>query len=129
MPDLFSPAWADALCAGLNASAEYRRAAATWEGALAFVARADPAPRAVWLDLHHGACRSALAGPDAAARDAPFTIEAALAVWQDVLSGRLDPLTSMMLGKMTVTGNMSTLAAHAASAKVLFAHAAAIETT
>ena len=128
MPDLFSSAWADALCADLNASTEYREAAATWEGALSFVAQSDAETRTVWLDLHHGACRSALAGPDAAARDAPFAIEAPLAVWQDVLSGRLDPIMGMMLGKMKVSGNMSTIAAHAKAAKVLVARAAAIET-
>ena len=126
---LFSAPWAQALCQALNDSDEYRDAAATWEGDLSLVAQTDADPRVVYLDLHHGACRSALAGPDAAAREAAFSIEAPLGVWRDLLAGTLDPIMGMMLGKLTVRGNVATIAAHAAAAKALIACATSVETT
>ena len=48
----------------INASEEYREAAAEWEGDIAFLIKAEPdkgVPADVWgwLDLWHGACRGA----------------------------------------------------------------------
>ena len=126
MPAFFSAAWADAVCARLNASASYREAAASWEGDIAFTATADgDAPeRTVWLDLHRGACRGAAGGLDG--RSPAFTITATPAVWRDVLSGKTDPVMGMMLGKLKVDGSMSTIAANARAAKALVAEAAAV---
>lgn len=128
MPALFSTPWADALCQTLNDSAAYREAAAGWEGDIAFVARGDGSAQTVYLDLWRGACRGALAGPEAEARDATFAIEAPLETWHAVLDGTLDPVMGMMLGKLTVRGSLATIAQHAAAAKALVACAAAVET-
>ena len=130
MPEFFTAPWADAVCAALAASDDYREAAADWEGAVAFVAEPGPgldAARTVWLDLDRGTCRGALAGAEAEAAEAPFTIAAAYPVWTDVLAGRLDPLLGMMLGKLRLTGSMSRVAAHAPAAKALVAVAASVE--
>ena len=65
-----STEWVEAFAERINASATYRDAAATWEGAIAFVFLAEPdrgVPADVWalLDLWHGGCRSArIVGPD-----------------------------------------------------------------
>ena len=132
MPESFSAPWADAVCAALNDSDAYRTAGAGWEGAIAFVAEPGgplAAPRTVWLDLAGGACHGALAGADAEAASAPFTIAAPYPVWADVLAGRQDPILGLMLGKLRLTGSMATVAAHAAAAKALVAVAASVEAT
>ncbi len=132
MPAFFSPAWAAAVGDALNASDAYRQSAATWDGAIRFVAREVPGPeseRAVWLDLSHGECHGTTTGDDARQSDAPFEIAAAYPVWTEVLAGRLDPVMGMMLGKLKLTGPMAQIAAHAGAAKQLVACASSVETT
>ncbi len=131
MPAFFSPDWADAVCAALNASDAYRQSAATWDGAIRFVARDVPggdSERAVRLDLRNGACHGTQTGADAH-EAAPFEIAAAYPVWTEVLAGRLDPVMGMMLGKLKLTGSMAQIASHASAAKDLVACAASVETT
>ena len=132
MPAFFSPDWAAAVGDALNASDAYRQSAATWDGAIRFVAREVPggdAERAVWLDLRHGACHGTATGDQARAATAPFEIAAAYPVWTEVLAGRLDPVMGMMLGKLRLAGPMAQIAAHAGAAKQLVACAASVETT
>ena len=126
MPAFLSAAWAEAVCARLNASAAYAEAAASWEGDIVFTAADDAGSQSVWLDLHHGACRGAEGGDAAAARQAAFTLTATPAVWRDVLAGKTDPVMGMMLGKLTVDGPMARIAANARAAKALVAEAAAV---
>lgn len=129
MPEFFSASWAAAVCAALNDSEAYRAAGAGWDGAIAFVAEPGgdlDAPRTVWLDLHGGVCGGALAGSEAEAAEAPFTIAAPYPVWTDVLAGRLDPMLGMMLGKLRLTGNLVQVTAHAPAAKALVAVAASV---
>ena len=131
VPAFFSAPWASAVCDALNASDDYRQSAATWDGAIRFVAHGVPGAepeRAVWLDLRHGACHGTRTGAEAAAA-APFEIAAAYAVWTEVLAGRLDPVMGMMLGKLKLTGSMAQIAAHAKAAKALVACAASVETS
>ncbi len=128
--------WARALCAALNASPAYAEAAATWEGDLCFVARAGDAPdgsrldadRTAYLDLDRGTCRGARAVADASAAGAAFAIEAAYADWRKILSGGLDPIMAVMLGKLRVAGDKSVVLRHAKAAKAMVACAAAVET-
>ena len=129
MPAFFSPAWAAAVCDALNADAAYREAAATWDGAIRFVAHDTPAgEQAAWLDLRHGECHGAKAGAEAAAAEAPFEIAAGYDVWTEVLAGRLDPVMGLMLGKLNLSGNMGQVMTHAKAAKALVACAASVET-
>ncbi|WP_420456085.1 SCP2 sterol-binding domain-containing protein [Rubrivirga sp.] len=131
MPELFSAPWATAVGDALNASDAYREAAATWDGAIRLAARDVPGggERAVWLDLHHGRCDETRAGEHALAAEAPFEIAAPVAVWTEVLAGRLDPLMGMMLGKLKVTGDMGQISRHVRAAKEMVACAASVETT
>ena len=132
MPVFFSPEWAAAVGDALNASDAYRQSAATWDGAIRFVAREVPgaeAEKVVWLDLHHGTCQATATGAEATAATAPFEIAAGYPVWTEVLAGRLDPVMGMMLGKLKLTGPMAQIAAHAGAAKQLVACAASVEAT
>lgn len=121
--ELFSEAWAKAYCEKLSQSEAYRKAAASWEGSLALSVRPDPQaglPRgvAVVLDLWHGACRGVQVVEGEAGAD--FVIEADLATWQEVLAGRLEPLTALMRGFLELKkGSLAALAPYAQAAQEL----------
>lgn len=108
----------------INASPEYREAAATWEGAIAFVLEAEP-DRGVqedlwaWLDLWHGECREArMVTPEEGSR-APYVIRAPYTRWKEVLAGDLDPVKGMMQGKLKLRGDLPTIIRHVRAANEL----------
>jgi putative sterol carrier protein len=107
----------------INASADYREAAATWEGAIAFVFEAEPdngVPEDLWalLDLWHGECRDArMIG--AGDGDAPYVIRAPYSRWKEVLRGDLDPVKGMMQGKLKVQGDLATIVRYVRAANEL----------
>jgi putative sterol carrier protein len=120
---LFGEAWAQAYCQKLNESEAYKKAASTWEGSLALALRPDPKAEfpqgaAVVLDLWHGACRGVKVVEGEA--EADFVIEADLATWQEVLEGRLEPLTALMRGLLELKkGTIAALAPYAQAAQEL----------
>ncbi len=114
-----SEEWVQALHEALNNSAGYQSAAKNWEGDLCF--RVQPGPgfpqeKYLYLDLWHGACRSAKASDTAVSSE--FTITAPLMTWKQVINGRLDPIRAIMSRKLKLDGPM---------AKVLKSPKAAIE--
>ena len=81
----------------INASADYREAAATWEGDVAFLIEAEPdkgVPEDVWawLDLWHGECRGGGIVDAGKARTARFVIRAPYSRWREVLTPSLHAL-------------------------------------
>ena len=67
MPEFPSREWLDVYVERINGSAEYREAAANWEGDISYVFEAEPdkgVPEEIWawLDLWHGECREARYG-------------------------------------------------------------------
>jgi putative sterol carrier protein len=108
----------------INASSEYREAAATWEGAVAFVFEAEPdhdVPRDLWalLDLWHGECRDARMLEPAEGERAPYVIRAPYSRWKEVLRGDLDPVKGMMQGKLKVQGDLATIVRYVRAANEL----------
>jgi putative sterol carrier protein len=108
----------------INASPEYRDAAATWEGAVAFVFEAEPdrgVPEDLWafLDLWHGECRDARMLDPVAGSDAPYVIRAPYSRWKEVLRGDLDPVKGMMQGKLKVQGDLPTIVRYVRAANEL----------
>jgi putative sterol carrier protein len=133
--EAFTPEWAAAWQDALQASEGYRRAAATWEGAVALVMHADPAlgvaeRRAVWLDLWHGECRAARLATEEDLLTAAYVIEAGAPIWRDLLDGRTSPVMALMTGKLSLTrGNLAALIPYAGAANELVAVASRINTT
>lgn len=114
-----SDEWVKALMERLNGSEAYRKAAAKWEGDFAFVVEHGSSdPTHLYMDLWHGECRSARELESAGAENPAFTMAAPIDTWQEVLSGRLDPIKGLMQKKLALTGNMM---------KVLKAPKAAVE--
>jgi putative sterol carrier protein len=119
-----SDEWVEIYRDRINASSEYREAAATWEGAVAFVFEAEPdrgVPEdlAALLDLWHGECREArMLGP-AERGDAPYVIRAPYSRWKEVLRGDLDPVKGMMQGKLKLQGDLATIVRYVRAANEL----------
>jgi putative sterol carrier protein len=130
-----SDAWAAALAAELNASSEYRNAAAKWgdgfNGNVLLVFDADAAlgaPRALLIKLAKGACLGASFVPGTNHPDAGFALRAPFSVWKDVLAGKTLAATAILTGKMKLEGDTMTLLKHTAAHRALVACAAAIPT-
>lgn len=134
-PEIFTAPWADSWRRELNASDDYRAAAADWEGALALVMAADPSlgipdDRALFLDLHHGTCRQARLAEGDDLDAAPYVLEAPAAVWRRVLGGTLDPLLGLMTAKIRLTrGSLAQLTPRVKAAQELVRSAARLPAT
>jgi putative sterol carrier protein len=107
-------AWFQALVSLINASDEYREAAADWEGDIAFLVEAEPdrgLPADVWglLDLWHGACRGGGVIDAERGREAAYVLRAPYSRWREVVTGELDPIKAMMQGKLKVQGDLPTI--------------------
>ena len=93
----------------INGSEEYREAAQTWEGDIAFYMEAEP-DRGVtddlvaWLDLWHGECRGARMITAEEADAAAYGIRAPYSRWREVVLGDLEPVKAMVQGKLKLGG-------------------------
>lgn len=128
-----SQEWLDEVALRVNESESYRQAAATWEGAVAFVFEAEPDqgwPETVQalLDLWHGECRSARLVEPREAEGAPFVLRAPLTRWRQVIGRELDPIKGIMQGKLRLTGDLPTIVRHVRAAKELVDIAASTPT-
>ncbi len=108
----------------INGSAEYREAAASWEGAIAFVFEGEPdrgVPEDLWalLDLWHGECREARMVDPREGERAPYVIRAPYSRWKEVLAGDLDPVRGMMQGKLKLRGDLPTIIRYVRAANEL----------
>lgn len=128
----FTDAWAAAWAEHLNASAAYRLAAATWEGGVVLeVADGTAEPEAaVYLDLWHGACRAGRVATAADRTAARYVLRGTRGAWQQVLTGRSQPILAIMTGKLRlVRGDLASLLPYAGAAKEFLSTAGTIKTT
>jgi putative sterol carrier protein len=133
VPDFPSDPWFQELVARINGSAEYKEAAATWEGDIAFGIEAEPdrgLSEDAWgyLDLWHGECRSGGMIDAERGATARYIIRAPYSRWKDVLRGELDPVKGMMQGKLKVRGDLPTIIRHVKAANVLVELTGTVET-
>jgi putative sterol carrier protein len=117
-------AWFQALVDLIGGSAEYRDAAAAWEGDIAFLIEAEPdrgLSQEVWgvLDLWHGECRGGGVVTPERGRAAAYVIRAPYSRWKEVVTGELDPIKGMMQGKLKVQGDLPTIVREVRSASEL----------
>ncbi len=114
MPMFPTDPWFQDFIGEINASSEYAKAAATWEGDISFLVEPEPdkhVPSETWgyLDLWHGTCRGGGVVDEERGRQAAFVIRAPYSRWKEVLMGDLDPTRAMMQGKLRVQGDLATL--------------------
>ena len=128
-------AWAKALVDEINASSEYRNAAAKWgdgfNGNVLLVFDADAAlasTRVLLVELSKGACMGAAFVQSASDPRAGFGLRAPFSIWRDVLSRKTLAATAILTGKMKVEGDTMTLLKHTAAHRALISCAASIDT-
>jgi putative sterol carrier protein len=114
----------------INESAEYRMRSNNWELPVVLVRRADPKtgePRScVYLDLWHGTCREARIGTTLDIERAPIVISSDRGTWLDLLSGKVELLTAVMLRKISIDrGSTSQLLGSVPAVRALVKCAAA----
>jgi putative sterol carrier protein len=97
-----SDAWADALKAELNASEEFRQAAAGQRATIQQVITGEAGETHYWISIVDG--RIDLGVGDVEAADATITqsYDSAAALAR----GELNPVTAFMTGKLKIAGNM-----------------------
>ncbi len=127
--------WAEALQRAINASTPYRSAAKDWEGDFWFVVEPDsdaaaPAPAAtfMYLDLWHGACRSAFVADGSEALDPEFSIRANTRGWSRVIGMQVDPIRALLTGVLKLDGSLAKVMRNVRAAQELVLCAAAVPT-
>ena len=134
MPVFPSREWMDVYVQRINESPDYREAAATWEGDVAYVFEPEPDKGVSeeiwsWLDLWHGECRQARYGISAEeGQKAKFVIRAPYSRWKEVINKELDPVKGMMQGKLKLKGDLPTIVRYVKAANELVNLAASVPT-
>jgi putative sterol carrier protein len=129
-----SPQWIEQFKNEINASPDYRYSAANWEaGPICFVINADervglPEKHFLWLDLHRGECRQARLVTAEEAEKASFIISGDYDRWKELLTGGLDGVQALMMGKIKVRGDLTLLMRFTKAANDLIACAARVPT-
>lgn len=128
--EVFTPEWLAAWAACLNASTEYKQAAASWEWPLILEMEEEPAhtTRQIYLDLWRGECRVARVAHHEDFARVPYVIRAKKEHWEQTLRGELDPLLAIARGKLKLQkGSLFTLARYSNAAKQLVATAREVD--
>lgn len=125
LPLFPSAEWLEVYMERINDSPEYREAAATWEGDIAYVFEAEPDLGVTdevwaWLDLWHGRCREARYDiGEEQGTAARFVIRAPYSRWKEVIRRELDPVKGIMQGKLRLKGDLPTIIRHVKAANEL----------
>jgi len=125
VPELFGPQWVAAFKRAIDASADYMSASNNWELPVVMVQRADekngrPTPQYAYFDLWRGTCREARMGTSLDVERAPVVISADRDVWIQILQGKLELLTAVMLRKISIDkGSPSMLIGSVAAMRAL----------
>jgi putative sterol carrier protein len=126
-----SQEWLDALKKALETSQAYKEAAKNWEGDIYFVVEPDASyenRHIMYLDLWHGECREALAIADENEKSPKYRIVGPFTNWKQILNKKVDPVQSMMTGKIKVKGDMAQIMKMPRAAVELVNCATAFET-
>ena len=130
-----SPAWCAAVREEVNASSEYRNAAAKWgqgwNGNLLLAFETDAAlsaPLHLFLALGEGRCARAEFVPGPEHADAGFSLRAPFSLWREILERRTLAATAILTGRMKVEGDKLTLLKHAGANRALIHCVASVPT-
>lgn len=127
--------WARALETAINASSEYRLAAATWgvgfNGNVLLAFEGDPIrseSASLLVRLEGGVCRGAEFVDASSHPDAGFALRAPFGLWKDILERRVPTASAILSGKLKVEGQTMLLLKYAAAHRALVACASVIDT-
>lgn len=126
----FSPEWAAAWAAQLNASPAYREAAEDWEGSVVLEMAGEAGQTAaVFLDLWRGACRAGRLATEADREAARFVLAGSATTWRQLLQEGASPVMAVLTGRLKlVRGDLASLLPYAGAARELLRAPAAFDT-
>ena len=102
--------WVGALKKALETSQAYKEAAKNWEGDIYIIVDADASYKnrhVIYLDLWHGECREASVIADENEKSPKYRIFGPFTNMKQILDKKVDPVQSMMTGKIKVKGDMA----------------------
>jgi len=102
--------WVDALKKALETSQAYKEAAKNWEGDLYIIVDPDASYKnrhVLYLDLWHGECRETGVIMDESEKSPRYRIVGPFTNMKQILDKKVDPVQSMMTGKIKVKGDMA----------------------
>ena len=105
-----SQEWVDAMKKALETSQAYKEAAKNWEGDLYIIVEPDALynnRHVLYLDLWHGECREASVIMDENEKSPKYRIFGPFTNMKQILDKKVDPVQSMMTGKIKVKGDMA----------------------
>ena len=105
-----SQEWVDALKKTLESSQPYKEAAKKWEGDIYIIVDPDASYKhrhVLYLDLWHGECREARVIADENEKSPKYRIFGPFTNMKQILDKKVDPVQSMMTGKIKVKGDMA----------------------
>jgi len=127
-----SEEWLMALVDTLNGSAEYEKAASTWEGDIVFavLAEEDMLDKDMYLyaNPYHGKLSDPKVLDALEGEDITFVIKGAYPVWKEIVQGKTDSMQAIMRGKLKVKGNMQALLKQTAASTALMKELANVPT-
>ena len=109
-----TPEWVDAYEKMLQGDAEYKEAAAGWEGTVVLHSLADPdlgieRDSYILMDLWHGECRSIRPVPPEVGEAADYVITGSYWTWKQSGKGELDTNKAVMQGKLKLKGDLGSI--------------------
>jgi putative sterol carrier protein len=102
--------WVDAMKKALETSQPYKEAAKKWEGDIYIIVEPDASYKhrhILYLDLWHGECREARVITDENEKSPKYRIFGPFTNMKQILDKKVDPVQSMMTGKIKVKGDMA----------------------
>ncbi|TMQ54499.1 MAG: hypothetical protein E6K74_05985 [Candidatus Eisenbacteria bacterium] len=127
--------WAQALETAINASSEYRNAAASWGvgfngNLLLAFERGGALEQGLYLllKLERGRCLAAEFVPGPSRPEAGFTLRAPYPIWREILNGKTLAASAILTGSMRVEGNMIALLKHAGAHRSLIHCVSSLDT-
>lgn len=127
MNRVFSENWFFDYFNEINRNADYENNAKDWEGDILFIVRGDPLSEnlkagiqmLVRLDLYHGKCREINFYDSEENIKTQYSLDGTASDWEAVLKGSLDIVTSILQGKIRVSGNKMKLMRYIPAAEQL----------
>lgn len=117
---LFSQEGANALRTAVNAHQRWQKEAAGWTTVLGLVVEGGTGSHALLVKLENGTCQEVRPVGEAELEQADFVLEGSESLWRGILSGQLDPVGAVFMGKLKVAkGNVMALSARTGAARLL----------
>lgn len=117
---LFSEEGGEALRAAINTQERWQKEAAGWTAGLGLVMEQSAGRRALLVTLENGTCQEVRPVTEAELKQADFVLAGSESLWRGILSGQVDPVGAVFMGKLKVAkGNVMALSAHTGAARVL----------